>query len=133
MDGDPGRKGSVSSQRETKSAPPLVAAPPVSSDQLGVLMTQFADVFAPLPAGLPPARAVDHAITLEPGATPTWRPTYRMSPAELLEVRKQLDDLLSKEFIQPSISPYGAPILFVRKKEGSLRMCLDYRASKLGV
>ena len=51
-----------------------------------------------------------------------------MSPAELLEVRKQLDDLLSKEFIQPSISPYGAPILFVRKKEGSLRMCIDYRA-----
>ena len=51
-----------------------------------------------------------------------------MSPAELLEVRKQLDDLLAKEFIQPSISPYGAPILFVRKKEGSLRMCIDYRA-----
>ena len=100
-------KEACQARGKTKSAPPLVAVPPVSSDQLGVLMTQFADVFAPLPAGLPPARAVDHAIALEPGATPTWRPTYRMSPAELLEVRKQLDDLLAKEFIQPSISPYG--------------------------
>ena len=96
--------------------------------QLAGLLTEFADVFAPLPAGLPPARKVDHAIKLEPGAEPAWRPTYRMSPLELQEVKKQLDDLLAKGWIQPSVSPYGAPILFVRKKEGSLRMCVDYRA-----
>ena len=96
--------------------------------QLAGLLTEFADVFAPLPAGLPPARKVDHAIKLEPGAEPAWRPTYRMSPLELQEVKKQLNDLLAKGWIQPSVSPYGAPILFVRKKEGSLRMCVDYRA-----
>ena len=74
------------------------------------------------------SQGCDHAITLEAGSLPTWRPTYRMSPAELQEVQKQLDDLLDKGFIQPSVSPYGAPILFVRKKEGTLRMCVDYRA-----
>ena len=102
--------------------------PNLNHKRLNSLLSEFADVFAPLPAGLPPARVVDHEIDVEPGATPTWRPTYRMSPAELVEVRKQLDDLLSKGFIQPSVSPYGAPILFVRKKEGTLRMCIDYRA-----
>ena len=96
--------------------------------QLSELLTKYKDVFAPLPAGLPPSRKVDHAIKLQPGAEPSWRATYRMSPLELKEVKKQLDDLLSKEWIQPSVSPYGAPILFVRKKEGSLRMCVDYRA-----
>ena len=51
-----------------------------------------------------------------------------MSPSELAEVRKQLDEYLAKGWVRPSTSPYGAPILFVRKKDGSLRMCIDYRA-----
>ena len=95
--------------------------------RLSELLTEFSDVFAPLPAGLPPSRQVDHTIELQPGAQPCWRPTYRMSPLELKEVRKQLDDLLEKGWIRPSVSPYRAPILFVRKKEGTLRMCIDYR------
>ena len=111
-----------------KITPRVDAQPVPDPQQLAGLLTEFADVFAPLPAGLPPARKVDHAIKLEPGAEPAWRPTYRMSPLELQEVKKQLDDLLAKAWIQPSVSPYGAPILFVRKKEGSLRMCVDYRA-----
>ena len=111
-----------------KITPRVDAQPVPDPQQLAGLLTEFADVFAPLPAGLPPARKVDHAIKLEPGAEPAWRPTYRMSPLELQEVKKQLDDLLAKGWIQPSVSPYGAPILFVRKKEGSLRMCVDYRA-----
>ena len=113
---------------EEKTTPRVDAQPVPDPQQLAGLLTEFADVFAPLPAGLPPARKVDHAIKLEPGAEPAWRPSYRMSPLELQEVKKQLDDLLAKGWIQPSVSPYGAPILFVRKKEGSLRMCVDYRA-----
>ena len=113
---------------EEKITPRVDAQPVPDPQQLAGLLTEFVDVFAPLPVGLPPARKVDHAIKLEPWAEPAWRPTYRMSPLELQEVKKQLDDLLAKGWIQPSVSPYGAPILFVRKKEGSLRMCVDYRA-----
>ncbi|CAI7788782.1 unnamed protein product [Closterium sp. NIES-54] len=80
-----------------------------------------------LPAGLPPKRAADHRIELIPGSTPPVRPTYKMSAVELKELKKQLEDLLAKEFIQPSSSPYASPVLFVRKKDGSLQMCVDYR------
>ena len=106
----------------------LVSPPPVSDQKrLSAILTAFSDVFAPLPAGLPPARQVDHTIELVPGSKPCFRPTYRMSPLELKEVRKQLDELLSKGWVRPSVSPYRAPILFVKKKEGTLRMCVDYR------
>lgn len=91
------------------------------------LLHEFADVCEP-PTGVPPSRfGSDFKIKLEPGSSPTWGPVYRMSPAELEEVRKQLDVLLQNGWIRPSESPYGAPILFVRKKDGSLRMCVDYR------
>jgi hypothetical protein len=80
-----------------------------------------------LPAGLPPARNVDHAIELEPGAQPPFRAPYRLSHSEMEELKKQLGELLDKGFIQPSVSPYGAPVLFVQKKSGELRMCIDYR------
>jgi hypothetical protein len=93
------------------------------------LLGAYADVFpADLPAELPPKRDVDHRIELEPGTTPPSRPTYRLSPTELDELRKQLADLTAHGFIQPSQSPYGAPVLFVKKKGGELRMCVDYRA-----
>ncbi|CAI7927016.1 unnamed protein product, partial [Closterium sp. NIES-54] len=89
----------------------------------------YTDVFpADLPAKLPPERAIDHSIRLIPGSTPPVRPTYRMSTAELLELRQQLDDLLEKGFIRPNTSPYTAPVLFTRKKDGDLRLCIDYRA-----
>ena len=82
---------------------PLVGQPPVLDlNRLSDVLDQYADVFAPLPAGLPPARQVDHVIDLEQGAKPCYRPTYRMSPLELQEVRKQLDELLSKGWIRPS-------------------------------
>jgi hypothetical protein len=93
------------------------------------LLTEFRDVFPDdLPAGLPPERAIDHRIELVPGSAPTSRPTYRMSQTELDELKKQLQDLVDHGFVQPSKSPYGAPVLFVRKKDGSNRMCVDYRA-----
>lgn len=92
------------------------------------LLDEFADVFPDALPGLPPVRDVAHTITLQPGANPPNRPLYRLSPKELEEVRKTVADLLGKGLIQPSTSPFGAPVIFVQKKDGSLRMCMDYRA-----
>jgi hypothetical protein len=93
------------------------------------LLRQYKDVFpADLPSGLPPSREVDHKIELIPGSVPQSRPTYRMSPTETDELKKQLDQLSASGFIQPSKSPFGAPVLFVKKKDGTMRMCIDYRA-----
>ena len=99
------------------------------SAAISQLLSEYQDVFPDdLPHGLPPARAIDHKIELQPGTSPPNRPVYRMSQSELQEVKRQLEELISKGFIQPSTSPYGAPILFVKKKDGTLRMCVDYRA-----
>ena len=95
------------------------------TNQLREHLEDFADIIAE-PQGLPPEREWDVSINLESDIPPKER-TYRMSPAELREVKSQIEELLSKGWIQPSKSPYGAPILFVRKKDGSLRMCVDYR------
>ena len=93
------------------------------------LLAEFRDVFPEdLPSGLPPKREVDHRIELEPGNVPPTKAPYRMSPLELNELKKQLAELSSKGFIHPSKSPFGAPVLFVKKKDGSARMCVDYRA-----
>ena len=66
-------------------------------------------------------------IEVEPGTRPISIPLYRMAPAELKELKEQLQDLLSTDFIRPSVSPWGALVLFVKKKDGSMRMCIDYR------
>ena len=93
------------------------------------LLVKFKDVFPDdLPSGLPPKRDVDHRIELLPGSEPPTKAPYRMSPAQLDELKKQLNELLEKQFVQPSKSPFGAPVLFVKKKDGSTRMCIDYRA-----
>ena len=81
------------------------------------------DVFADLPDGLPLPRPVDHEIPLQP----IYQRTYKMGELELRELRTQLELYLKKGWIKPSTSPYGAPILFVKKKDGSLRMCVDYQ------
>ena len=93
------------------------------------IVSEFKDVFPEdLPNGLPPKRPVDHRIELDPGQQPPSRPTYRMSQPEMDELKKQLAELMDKGYIRESKSPYGAPVLFVKKKEGTLRMCVDYRA-----
>ena len=93
------------------------------------ILENFPDVFpTELPPGLPPSRNIDHRIELEPGSKPPWRPIYRMSPLELDAMRAELDRLLETGSIEPSLSPYGAPVIFVKKKDGKLRMCIDYRA-----
>ncbi|KAM3344010.1 hypothetical protein P3S68_026101 [Capsicum galapagoense] len=81
-----------------------------------------------LPKRLPPRREVDHEIELVPGAKPPAMTPYRMSPPELEELRKQLKELLESGHIRPSKAPFGAPVLFQKKKEGMLRLCIDYRA-----
>jgi hypothetical protein len=73
-------------------------------------------------------REIDHRIDLEPGQNPPSRPTYRMSQPEMDELKKQLSELMDKGYIQESKSPYGAPVIFVKKKDGTMRMCIDYRA-----
>ena len=93
------------------------------------LLEEFQDVFPEeLPPELPPKRGIDHQIELEPGSRPPWRPIYRMSPLELDTMREELNKLLKNGSIEPSRSPYGAPVIFVKKKDGKLRMCIDYRA-----
>ena len=91
------------------------------------VVREFPDVFPDDIAGLPPDREVEFTIDLIPGTEPISIPPYRMALAELRELKAQLEELLSKGFIRPSITPWGAPILFVKKKDGSLRLCIDYR------
>lgn len=92
------------------------------------LLKEYQDVFPDdLPPGLPPQRAVDHRIELLPGSQPVCHPLIRMSPRELDILKKHLADLNNKEFIEPSISPWGANIVFAHKKDGEIRVCYDYR------
>jgi hypothetical protein len=93
------------------------------------LLEEFKDVFPEdLPDGLPPERSHDFKIILQPLASPQKRPLYKLSQVETEELQKQLAELLGKGFIKPSSSPWGSPILFVNKKDGGTRMCVDYRA-----
>ncbi|XP_070005586.1 uncharacterized protein [Nicotiana sylvestris] len=103
----------------TESEPPALQSVPI--------VREFLEVFPDDLPGLPPERIIDVGIDLMPDTQPISIPPYRMAPAELNELREQLKDLLDKGFIRPSVSPWGAPVLFVKKKDGSLRMCVDYR------
>jgi hypothetical protein len=76
---------------------------------------------------LPPRREIDFSIDLLLGSTPISKAPYQMTLPELTELKIQLQELLDKEYIRPSVSPWGAPVLFVRKKDGSLRLCINYR------
>ncbi|GBG84564.1 hypothetical protein CBR_g38846 [Chara braunii] len=100
------------------------ASPP--DPRISHLLDEYRDVFK-APTGTVPDRPIRHAITLKAGAVPPRGCIYRMSEEELEVLRAQLDDLLDKGWIRPSCSPYGAPVLFVRKKNKDLRLCIDYR------
>ncbi|GJW51609.1 putative reverse transcriptase domain-containing protein [Tanacetum coccineum] len=91
------------------------------------VIRNFPEVFPDDLPGLPPSRQVEFRIELVPGAAPVARAPYRLAPSELKELSDQLKELLEKGFIRPSSSPWGAPVLFVKKKDGSFRMCIDYR------
>ena len=93
-------------------------------------VSDFPDVFPEELPGLPPQREIEFAIDVVPGATPASITPYRMDPLELKELKLQLQELLEKGFIRPSVSPWEAPMLFVKKKDGTLRLCIDYRQLK---
>ncbi|GJX29543.1 putative reverse transcriptase domain-containing protein [Tanacetum coccineum] len=91
------------------------------------IIRDFPDVFPEDLSGLPPTRQVEFQIDLIPGVAPVARAPYRLAPSKMKELSEQLKELSDKGFIRPSSSPWGAPVLFVKKKDGSFRMCIDYR------
>jgi hypothetical protein len=90
------------------------------------VLEDFEDVFKEVP-GLPPRRDIDFSINIMPGVAPVSKTPYKMSTPELKELQMQLEELLMKGYICPSVSPWGAPVLFVKKKDGTLRLCIDFR------
>src|SRR4051794_315727 len=91
------------------------------------VVREFLDLFPEELPGMPPDRELEFAIELVPGTSPIYKKYYQMPSTELVELKKQLDKLLQKGYIRPSTSPWGSPVLFVKKKDGTLRMCVDYR------
>jgi hypothetical protein len=113
------------SSQETEEEPPT---PEFNLATIPAEYHEFADLFDKEESDkLPPHRSYDHTIPLEPGTTPPWGPIYKNSPIELEAVRKYVDENLRKGFIKHSQSPCGAPIVFARKADGTLRLCVDYR------
>src|SRR3954464_5441441 len=91
------------------------------------IVCEFVEVFPDDIIDLPPEREVEFSIDLVPGTSPVSMAPYRMSASELKELKSQLEDLLEKKFIRPSVLPWGAPVLLGKKKESSMRLCVDYR------
>ena len=91
------------------------------------MLRKFQDVFPNELPGIPPHRELDFSIKIYPGTNPISVAPCIMAPIELKELKMQLEELLDKGFIRPSTSPWGAPILLVKKKYGTLRLCIDYR------
>jgi hypothetical protein len=91
------------------------------------VVNEYLDVFPTELTQVPPEREVEFVIDLVPIAEPNSRTPYRMVPEKLKEVKDQLQELLKQGFFRPSISPWAAPMLFVKKKDNTLRMCIDYR------
>ncbi|KAL8093525.1 hypothetical protein AgCh_035410 [Apium graveolens] len=104
---------------DTKKETPILDEIPI--------VREFPDVFPEELPGLPPDREIEFSIDLILGAEPVSKAPYRMAPMEMKELAKKLQELLDKGVIRPSISPWGAPVLFVKKKDGSMRLCIDYR------
>jgi hypothetical protein len=92
-----------------------------------LVVCEYPDVFPDDLPSMPPDRDVEFVIELQPGTAPISKRPYRMPPKELAELKNQLQELLDKGYMRPSSSPWGSPALFVKKKDGSLRMCVDYR------
>ncbi|GJR49275.1 putative reverse transcriptase domain-containing protein [Tanacetum coccineum] len=119
-------QGDGSSRREKSKRKPEISQ---RRNELRMcrLYGDFLDVFPEDLPGLPLMRQVKFQIDLVPGVAPVARAPYRLAPSELQELSTQLQELSDKGFIRPSSSPWGAPVLFVKKKDGSFRMCIDYR------
>jgi hypothetical protein len=115
----------VLDEYEPKEAPNLVTSPKCIKQ----VLDEFLDVMLEeLPEDFPPRRQVDHVIEVMLGVAPPAKAPYRMSHEELKELKIQLEEPLTKGYIKPNKSPYGAPVLLVHKKDGTFRMCVDYKA-----
>ena len=101
--------------------------PDIDMTKIPLEYHDFADLFKKEAEKLPPHRTYDHTIPLEPGAVPPFRPIYKCSPVELEATREYIEKNLRKEFLKHSQSPCRAPIVFAREKDGTLRLCVDYR------
>ncbi|GKE59164.1 putative reverse transcriptase domain-containing protein, partial [Tanacetum coccineum] len=118
----------VLGERPEEKAKLLMSAKASDKKQEEIIVVRdFPEVFLDDLSRLPPLREIEFRIELTPGATPIAKPPYRLAPSELEELLGQLKELQDKGFIRPSSSPWGAPVLFVKKKDGSFRMCIDYR------
>nr|GFA73916.1 putative reverse transcriptase domain-containing protein [Tanacetum cinerariifolium] len=95
------------------------------------IVSEFPDVFPDELPGIPPVCEVEFNIDLIPGEEPISKAPYRMAPIELKELKDQLQELLERGFIRPSVSPLGAPVLFVKKNDGSMRLCIDYHVPSI--
>jgi hypothetical protein len=91
-------------------------------------VSEFPDVFPEELPGMPPDREIEFVIKLVPGTAPIFKRPYRMAANQLAELKEQLQELIDKGYIRPSASPWGAPVIFVPKKNGTQRMCVDYRS-----
>ena len=100
-----------------------------SKEQVNIpeVVCEFLDIFPEDLPELPPVREIEFSIEIMPGTAPISKAPYRMASMELAELKKQIQDLLDKGLIRPSASPWGAPVLLVKKKDGSQRLCIDYR------
>jgi hypothetical protein len=92
------------------------------------VVNEFPDVFPEELSGMPPDRDIEFVIELKPDKTPIYKTPYRMATPELAELKEHIKELLEKGFIRPSSSPWGAPVIFVLKKDGTQRLCMEYRA-----
>ncbi|XP_050233405.1 uncharacterized protein LOC126681891 [Mercurialis annua] len=92
-----------------------------------LVVMKYPDVFPEELPGLPPDREIEFCIELAPGTKPISIPPYRMAPAELKKLKDQLEELLDRDLVRPSVPPWGPPVLFVKKKDNSFRLCIDYR------
>ena len=119
-------------QRAAKRAFMLVIRPVSEESSMDLdgtdFVAEYADVFPDeLPKRLPPHRHIEHSIELKSGSKPKFQYPYRMSPKQKAEVEKVVSELLELGYIRPSMSPWGAPVLFAPKSDGTLRFCIDYR------
>ena len=92
-----------------------------------MVVREFSDVFLEDLPSIPQDRDIDFHIELAPGTKPISKAPYRMAPSKLKELKVHMEELVSKGFVRPSTSPWGESVLFVKKKDGSLRLCIDYR------
>jgi hypothetical protein len=93
-----------------------------------LVVNEFPDVFPEELPGMPPDREIEFVIELKPGTTHLYKTPYRMATLELAEMKEHIKKLLEKGFIRPNSSPWGDPVIFVPKKNGTQRLCMDYRA-----